>query len=265
MTIFPSFREGDVTRTAAFGGIVAAMVFAASSVARAQEPPAGEPPAQPAPPTSEPAPPPAAPVEAPPAESSGDPTPPATVAPPTNRLTALPPPPPPEDDLPIPTLTIDRIPPNTSFEFAVEASFGEVAYFRDQVPPWVGFGLRGGWGKNFGINRLGFAASLTAEGDVGVHTQLGFEPELAWDLVSSNNLLVGLGVSPALIYTQDNATVETETAFRVAPTASARLGWSQTWSRVGRRLFLFLEPKVRMVDGGFSPQVAVGVGSGGGR
>ena len=47
--------------------------------------------------------------------------------------------------------------------------------------------------------------------------------------------------------------------------AIARIGWSQTWSRVGRRLFLFLEPKVRYTDGQFVPVVALAVGSGAGR
>jgi hypothetical protein len=240
------------------------MVFAAAPVARAQDPaPATPPSAEPAGPGSAPPAPPAPAEPAPPAS----PIPAAEPAPaePPRITVALPPPPPPEDDLPIPTLTIDRIPPNTSFEFAIEASYGEVAYFRDVVPPWVGFGFRGGWGKNFGVHRLGFAGTLTAEGDVGVHTQLGIEPELAWDLVTSKGLLVGLGVSPAIIYTMDNATVIASHSLNLAPTASARVGWSQTWSRVGRRLFLFVEPKVRLVDGGVSPQVAIGVGSGGGR
>jgi len=183
----------------------------------------------------------------------------------TRIIVPLPPPPPLEDDLPIPTLTLDRIPPNTSFEFAIQASYGEVAYFRDSVPPWVGFGFRAGWGKNFGVNRIGVAGTLTAEGDIGVHTQLGFEPELAWDLVSMNGLLLGAGVSPAVIWTADSSTIESEHSINLAPTVSARIGWSQTWSRVGRRLFLFLEPKVRIIGDSASPLVAVGVGSGAGR
>jgi len=187
-------------------------------------------------------------------------------APPPIRIDApLPPPPPPEDDLPIPTLTLDRIPPNTSFEFAIEASYGQVAYFRDAVPPWIGFGFRAGWGKNFGVHRLGFAGTLTAEGDIGVHTQLGFEPELAWDMVSMKDILLGIGASPAVIWTVDDSTVSVEKSLNFAPTLEARIGWSQTWSRVGRRLFLFLEPKARLVGGVVSPQVAVAVGSGSGR
>jgi hypothetical protein len=186
--------------------------------------------------------------------------------PPVPRITTpLPPPPPASDDLPIPTLTIDRVPPNTSFEFAVQVSFGQVAYFRDQVPPWVGFGLRGGWGKNFGVHRLGVAGTFTAEGDIGVHTQLGIEPAAAWDVVSANGLLLGASVGPAIVFSVGTSTIEPEYGLDVAPSAAARIGWSQTWSRVGRRLFLFVEPKARWVGGEVSPLVAVAVGSGGGR
>lgn len=185
--------------------------------------------------------------------------------PPPPRVAVLPPPPPPEDDLPIPTLTLDRIPPNTSYEFAIQVSYGTVAYFRETVPPWVGFGMRGGWGKNFGANRLGVAATLAAEGDVGVHTQISLEPALAWDVVAKPGLLLGASVGPAVVWTAENATVEGRYGLDVAPSAAARVGWSQTWSRIGRRLFVFVEPKVRFAQGKASPLVALAVGSGGGR
>jgi hypothetical protein len=171
-----------------------------------------------------------------------------------------------EDDLPIPTLEIERIPPNTSYEFAVQVGFGEVAYFRDVEPAWVGFGFRGGWGKNFAKHRLGIAGAAVAEGSIGIHTQLAFEPSVTWDFVAGNGLALGVGLGPAAVVTLNNETVVSEYGFRIAPTATARVGWSQTWSRVGRRLFLFLEPKVRLVDGDhFSPSVALAVGSGQGR
>jgi hypothetical protein len=177
----------------------------------------------------------------------------------------LPPPPSVADDLPIPTLTLDRVPPNTSFEFAIQVSYGTVAYFRDSVPPWVGFGIRGGWGKNIGLHRFGVAGTVAAEGDIGVHTQLALEPVAAWDYVSRYGLLLGAGVGPAVVYTAQTSTVETEYGIDVAPSVSARIGWSQTWSRVGRRIFLFAEPKARLAMGRISPVVAVAVGSGAGR
>lgn len=177
-----------------------------------------------------------------------------------------PPPPPEEDDLPIPTLEIERIPPSTSFEFGVQISFGQVAYFRDVEPPWIGYGFRGGWGKNFGKHRLGVGAGAVVEGSVGVHTQLALEPTVTWDYIANSGLLLGLGVGPAGVWTLNNETVVAERSFHISPTAVARIGGSQTWSRVGRRTFVFLEPKVRLVDGDtLSPVVALVVGSGGGR
>jgi hypothetical protein len=181
------------------------------------------------------------------------------------RLEAPPPPPPPEDDLPIPTLTIDRVPPNTSYEFAVQVSYGEVPYFEAVVPLWIGFGMRAGWGKNLGLHRLGVSGSFTAEGDIGVHTVLDLEPAFAWDFVSNKGILLGAGVGPSLVYRQENSTIFTDRGFEVGPSAVARLGWSQTWSRVGRRIFVFLEPKLRFADGEPTTVVALAVGSGGGR
>lgn len=186
-------------------------------------------------------------------------------APPPLPKVELPPPPPPEDDLPIPTLSIDRVPPNTSYEMAVQVSYGSVAYFLDAVPPWVGFGFRGGWGKNYGLHRVGVAGTFAAEGDIGVHTLLALEPSANWDFVSGGGLLLGAGVGPSVIYTVQNSTVLTERSIELAPAAAARIGWSQTWSRVGRRLFVFLEPKVRLAEGELVPVVAVAIGSGGGR
>ena len=172
---------------------------------------------------------------------------------------------PPEEELPIPTLTIDRVPPNTSMEFAVQVSYGSVAYFQDAVPAWIGFGVRGGWGKNFGLHRVGVAGTFTAEGDLGVHTLLALEPSVNWDFVSPQGVALGFGAGPALMYTNRNATTNTETSFEFAPSVAARVGWSQTWSRVGRRLFIYLEPKVRFTPEGITPLVALAVGSGVGR
>ena len=176
--------------------------------------------------------------------------------------------PPPEDALPIPTLDIDRIPPRTSYEFAVQFSYGTVTYWRDYVPPWIGFGFRGGWGRNLGVSgdhRLGPAFTLTAEGPVGVHTSVALEPHLAWDHVGDKGLMLGAGVGPALMWHSRSDTIGGENAFGVAPGAAVRLGWSQTFSRVGRRLFVFIEPKIRYVDGAPNPLVALAVGSGRGK
>jgi len=185
--------------------------------------------------------------------------------PPPVEVIKKPPPPPPEGFLPVPTLDIERIPPATSYEFAAQVSYGSVAYFTDRVPNWVGFGFRGAWGKHFGKSRIGASGTATLEGDLTVHTLAVFEPAFVWDYVSEGGLLLGAGVGPAFAFTDYNATVVHEVGFEVAPSAAVRLGWSQTWTRVGRRLFVFAEPKVRMAQGRMTPVVAVAVGSGAGR
>ena len=116
------------------------------------------------------------------------------------RSASMLPPPAPEDELPIPTLTIDRIPPSTSYEFAVQVSYGQVSYHRDTVPGWVGFGLRAGGGKNFGLHRIGGSAVFASEGDLGIHTLLVLEPSVTYDLVTPGGLLVGASVGPSFMY-----------------------------------------------------------------
>jgi hypothetical protein len=185
--------------------------------------------------------------------------------PPKPASTSMLPPPAPEDELPIPTLTIDRIPPSTSYEFAVQVSYGQVSYHRDAVPPWVGFGLRGGGGKNFGLHRIGAAGVFASEGDLGIHTLLVFEPSVTYDLVTPGGLLVGASAGPSIMYWADASTILVDSDFGIGPAASARLGWSQTWSRIGRRLFAFAEPKVRRANGTTDVLVAVAIGSGIGR
>lgn len=174
----------------------------------------------------------------------------------------------PEDALPIPTLDFDRIPPRTSSEFAMQMGFGEVTYFRDLVPPWISFGMRGGWGKNLGmsgVHRIGGSFTFVAEGPVGVHSTFGFEPALTWDMVSEDGLLVGAGVGPSLMMFVKTDRVAAERETQLVPSGALRVGWSQTFSRVGRRLFVFVEPKMRVINGRINPVAALCVGSGTGR
>lgn len=222
--------------------------------------PAGEPAAEEGDPTSDDGAEAAPPAEAPPAAPPVEAKPVVRTAPPS-----VVPPPPPEDELPIPTLTIDRIPPSTSYEFAVQVSYGQVSYHRDSVPPWVGFGLRGGGGKNFGLHRVGLAGVFASEGDLGIHTLLTLEPAATYDLVTQGGLLVGASGGVSLMYWADASSIIQERDFGIGPMASGRVGWSQTWSRIGRRLFVFAEPKVRRAGGSTDVVLAVAIGSGLGR
>ena len=190
---------------------------------------------------------------------------PMMAAPPPKPTASMLPPPAPEDELPIPTLTIDRIPPSSSYEFAVQVSYGQVSYHRDVVPPWVGFGFRAGGGKNFGLHRIGAAGVFASEGDLGIHTLLVLEPSVTYDLITPGGLLVGASVGPSFMYWADASTIVVENDFGVGPAAAARVGWSQTWSRIGRRLFAFVEPKVRYANGSTDVVLAAAIGSGVGR
>ena len=174
----------------------------------------------------------------------------------------------PEDDLPIPTLEFDRLPPHESGEFAVQMGYGTVTFFRDQVQPWIGFGFRGGWGRHLGEmgrHRLGASLTTVAEGPVGVHSTFGVEPAFAWDFVGAEGLLLGAGVGPSFMWFIKTDRVAAERDRRLVPAGTVRLGWSQTYSRIGRRLFVFVEPKCRIIDGVLNPVVVLAVGSGMGR
>ncbi len=168
-------------------------------------------------------------------------------------------------DLPIPTMKLERINPTVSYEIGAQFSFGTVTYWRDFVPAWIGMGLRGGWGKNMGNHRLGLDVTLTAEGPFGVHTSGFLEPVAAWYVITDSNLLLGAGVGPALTYHVRNDVLASERAFGLAPSAAVKVGWSQSWTRVGRRVFVYVEPKVRIVDDKLNPLVALVFGSGTGK
>ena len=77
-----------------------------------------------------------------------------------------------------------------------------------------------------------------------------------------HNIQVGVSVGPALLLHQ----MLGEGLFPgAAPAAAVRMGWSQSWTRVGRRLFIVLEPRVRLI--GDEPQLvgSLIIGQGRGR
>lgn len=170
-----------------------------------------------------------------------------------------------EESFPKATIKLERLPPRYSYDFGLSLSYGTVTYWDEIVPPWIGFGMRGAYGRNKGNHRFGADVHLVAEGPIGVHTSLALEPHLSWDLVTGGGLLLGAGVGPALMYHASagpSTAVRGERAITFGPSAVARLGWSQGWSRVGRRLFVYVEPKMRVVNGELNPLMALVVGSG---
>lgn len=170
--------------------------------------------------------------------------------------------------LPIPTLKYDRPPADFSWDIALQGSYGSIVYWQAEIDPWIGFGLRGSWGKNLtdtGRHRIGVHLLVFIEGPAPVHMTAGIEPLLGWDHISTKGLWVGAGVGPSALYhvkTARRGIGQDASAPGWGLAAAARIGWSQTYTRVGRRLFVGLEPKVRYMNGRVGPTVALMVGSG---
>lgn len=172
-----------------------------------------------------------------------------------------------DPSLPIPSLKYDRPAPDFSWEIGVHMGFGEVTYWMQEIPPWVSFGVRAGWGRNLPSNhhhRLGVTALFFAEGPMPIHMTLGVDPQFSWDVVTESGLWMGAGVGAAVMFHSKDVGNQTVTASSLGPSASARLGWSQTWSRVGRRFFIGAEPRIRVTNGnvGWSASVVLGSGKG---
>jgi len=169
----------------------------------------------------------------------------------------------------LPEITLESVPPRFSYEFALGFGFHELTYWRDEVSTWMGLGVQGAWGRNLGAHRVGVGLSFVTEGPIPIHMTLALEPALRWDWVN-HGVQLGASVGPAVLLHHTSSTVLEETVLGVAPVAALRAGYSQGWSRVGRRLFVLIEPKVRFiqmpedheVSYRFNPSVALVVGSG---
>jgi len=168
-----------------------------------------------------------------------------------------------DDGLPpeLPPIELHRVPPDFSWEVGVHVSFGDITYWREEVPPWIGLGLRGGWGRHWGLTRIGAGLAFGVEGPAPVHYSAYLEPTATWDWTSSG-LFLGLSAGPSFLVHGTSSTVRESTTLGIAPLAAVRLGWSQGWSRIGRRLFFLLEPKARIIAGRFNPSVALVIGTG---
>ena len=167
--------------------------------------------------------------------------------------------PPGEDELPQALATRARIVPSSSFEFAFQYSWGDIASLDSGMWPGPGVGLRASWGKHLGLYRLGFAATTMLEGDLGKSSLHATEVVGAWDHVGTKGLLLGAGLGGTLVVAHVH---DQPTGVYLAPTITARIGGSQTWSRYQRRLFAFFEAKVRFAGGEIVPMGAILFGAG---
>ncbi len=161
---------------------------------------------------------------------------------------------------------LERLPPKYSWELGVSASFGDITYWNDHrsyTGPYIGQGFRVGWGRNMsgGDHRLGVQTNWSIEGPVPLYYTMALDPLPSWDMIS-HNIQVGASLGPSLLL---HSMLGEGVFAGIAPSAAVRMGYSQSWTRVGRRVFVVLEPRVRLIGG--EPQLvgAIVVGQGRGR
>jgi hypothetical protein len=173
-------------------------------------------------------------------------------------------PPPEEEPFDLPPVSLERLPPRRSFEAGVRVTYGDYAIADGETWPWMGFGVRTAGGAHLGTSRFGAALDLGIEGEAPLLFNFVIEPQATWDRVSGG-LQLGASIGPSILVHAAMGLQDLEYAPAFAPSAALRLGWSQPWTRIGRRMFVLVEPRVRLVHGELHPTVGVVVGSGWGR
>lgn len=162
----------------------------------------------------------------------------------------------------LPEIKLERIPPTYSYDFGVQFGISEVTWWREEIPLWGKLGLFGVWGRHLGNgDRLGLGLALTAEGDIPIHMTLAAEPTVRWDTITGK-FTFGASAGAALMYHRADRASGVQSATSAAPLIAARIGMSEGFTRVGRRLFVVLEPKLRYMLSRFSPSVSIAVGTG---
>ena len=162
----------------------------------------------------------------------------------------------------LPEVKLERIPPQFSYDIGMQLGVAEMTYFRDEVPPWATYGVFGSWGYHIrGNDRVGPGLAVVVEGPLPIHTSVAIEPTFRWDRIMGK---VNIGASAGVAVMMHAAwrSSGTEIAFTPNPLIAGRIGWSQGWTRIGRRLFIVAEPKLRLVNKRVSPGIAIQVGSG---
>jgi hypothetical protein len=159
---------------------------------------------------------------------------------------------------------LESIPPSKSAEFGVRVGFGDVTAFKGFTPPWLAFGIHGGLGWHVGqtrTHRFGPALDVSVEGPFPEYFSVVLEPVAAWDHVDKD-LLLGASLGLAALYNSHMTLFGADRSFGLGPSASVRIGYSQHWSRVMRRMYVAAEPKIRYASGNLAASLSVVVGSG---
>ena len=162
-------------------------------------------------------------------------------------------------------IRIEHIPPRTSSELGMTMGWASLPYWKaDDVPSWGAIGFRGGFGGHLGDHRLSGSLGVVIQGPAPVHMTSALEMLGNWDFVS-NSAQVGASLGPALLWHSKLQTFGSESAVGLSPVVAARIGWSEPYSAVARRVFAVLEPKLHVVEGRPAPSVSVFIGTGMGR
>jgi len=153
------------------------------------------------------------------------------------------------------------LPPTKSWEMAIGPTFSDMSYWRGLhgytgAFPGLGLGLGYGWHKR--DHRFGAQITAAMEGPVPLYETFAFEVLPSWDYVS-RGVLIGASLGGAVLAHQ---AMDEDSAVTLAPVVALRLGPSQPWSRLGRRMFVMAEPKLRLVQGYPNATFSVLIGQG---
>lgn len=162
----------------------------------------------------------------------------------------------------LPEVELKRIPPVYSYDVGLQLGVADITYWRDEVPPWATLGFFASWGWHpRGNDRIGPGFAAMIEGPLPLHYSVSFEPTFRWDRIMGK-LQVGAAIGPAFMLHSKSTQLGPEMAFTPAPMIAGRIGWSEGWTRIGRRLFVVAEPKLRLVAGDLNYGVTVQIGAG---
>lgn len=162
----------------------------------------------------------------------------------------------------LPEVKLEQVPPEFSYDMGLQLGVADITYWREEVPPWVTMGFFMSWGYHVrGNDRFGPGLAVMVEGPVPLHYSASFEPTFRWDRIMGK-LAIGAAAGGALMFHSKSSELGPQVAWTPAPVVAARVGYSQPWSRVTRRLFVVAEPKLRIIDGQLNPGITIQIGSG---
>jgi hypothetical protein len=158
------------------------------------------------------------------------------------------------------------VPPRVSWDVGVTAGYVGLPQF-ENVPPWLGFGLRVAGGKLIGRHRVGGGLGFMFEGPVGLSWANTFEPQFMWDWQSDKGVLFGAYTGATLAVNAELVDGKSglQTSLTPGPMAGVRVGWSQPHNLLMRRMFVAVEPRFRYLNGEPTFAIYLTVGSGAGR